>query len=48
MLPAGGAPARVGKNRKKAWDDAAEERARHAAALADIERKKAGVGAGSD
>lgn len=41
-----GAPARVVKNRKEAWDEAADERARYEAALADIERKKTGVGAG--
>ncbi|NKY49429.1 acyltransferase [Nocardia vermiculata] len=43
-----GAPARVVKNRKKAWEEAADERARQAEALADIERKKAGVGAGTE
>jgi acetyltransferase-like isoleucine patch superfamily enzyme len=36
-----GAPAKVVKNRKQAWDTTAAERAAHAAALADIERKKA-------
>ncbi|MCX4095285.1 acyltransferase [Nocardia sp. alder85J] len=41
-----GAPAKVVKNRKQAWDDAAAERARHEAALADIARKKAGIAAG--
>ncbi|MQY29498.1 acyltransferase [Nocardia aurantia] len=40
-----GAPARVVKNRKQAWDEAADERARHEAALADIARKKAGTAA---
>ena len=35
-----GAPARVVRNRKQDWEDAAQERARRAAALADIERKK--------
>jgi len=40
-----GAPARVVKNRKDAWDAAAEARAAHMAALADIERKKNGVAA---
>ncbi|WP_196814644.1 acyltransferase [Nocardia sp. BMG111209] len=40
-----GAPAKVVKNRKQAWDDAAGERARHEAALADIARKKAGTAA---
>ncbi|WP_345498207.1 acyltransferase [Nocardia callitridis] len=38
-----GAPAKVVKNRKAAWEAAAEERARHRAALADIERKKHGA-----
>jgi hypothetical protein len=36
-----GAPAKVVKNRKLAWDTSAAERAKLAAALADIERKKA-------
>ena len=36
-----GAPARVVKNRKVAWDATAAQRAELAAALADIERKKA-------
>jgi acetyltransferase-like isoleucine patch superfamily enzyme len=36
-----GAPARVVKNRKLAWETSAAERAALAAALADIERKKA-------
>jgi len=31
----------VVKNRKKAWEETAALRAEHAAALADIERKKA-------
>lgn len=35
-----GAPAKVVKNRKVAWDATAEERAAYLAALADIERKK--------
>ena len=38
-----GSPAKVVKNRKQAWDAAAEERARYQAALADIERKKNGA-----
>lgn len=37
-----GIPARVVKNRKKEWEDAAEYREQHARDLADIERKKAG------
>ncbi|MBD8507531.1 acyltransferase [Hoyosella sp. G463] len=37
-----GAPARVVKNRKDAWERTAAERAAHEAALMDIERKKAG------
>ena len=36
-----GAPAKVVKNRKLAWETSAAERAALAAALADIERKKA-------
>ena len=36
-----GAPAKVVKNRKLAWETSAAERAELAAALADIERKKA-------
>jgi acetyltransferase-like isoleucine patch superfamily enzyme len=36
-----GAPAKVVKNRKLAWEASAAERAELAAALADIERKKA-------
>ena len=36
-----GAPAKVVKNRKLAWDTSVAERAELAAALADIERKKA-------
>ncbi|EGD56930.1 acyltransferase [Gordonia neofelifaecis] len=36
-----GAPARVVKNRKEAWDAGAEQRAEYERALADIERKKA-------
>jgi acetyltransferase-like isoleucine patch superfamily enzyme len=36
-----GAPAKVVKNRKLAWETSAAERAQLAAALADIERKKA-------
>jgi acetyltransferase-like isoleucine patch superfamily enzyme len=36
-----GAPAKVVKNRKLAWETSAAERAEMAAALADIERKKA-------
>jgi acetyltransferase-like isoleucine patch superfamily enzyme len=36
-----GAPAKVVKNRKLSWETTAAERAAHAAALADIERKKA-------
>jgi acetyltransferase-like isoleucine patch superfamily enzyme len=39
-----GAPARVVKNRKADWEASAAERARHAADLAAIERKKAGLG----
>ncbi|WP_182357470.1 acyltransferase [Tomitella gaofuii] len=35
-----GAPARVVRNRVQDWEDAADERAALAAALADIERKK--------
>ncbi|MGS2805781.1 acyltransferase [Nocardia sp. MW-W600-9] len=35
-----GAPAKVVKNRKVAWDASAEEREAYLAALADIERKK--------
>ena len=35
-----GAPAKVVKNRKVAWDASAEEREAYMAALADIERKK--------
>ncbi len=38
-----GAPGRVVKNRKDAWEAAAAERAAREAALADIERKKAGA-----
>ncbi|GGC51837.1 acyltransferase [Hoyosella rhizosphaerae] len=38
-----GAPARVVKNRKEAWEKTAAERAAHQAALADIERKKIGA-----
>lgn len=38
-----GAPANVVKNRKLAWDAAAEEREARMAALADIERKKNGA-----
>ncbi|UYP17654.1 acyltransferase [Rhodococcus sp. Z13] len=37
-----GSPAKVVKNRKVAWESAAAERAAREAALADIERKKAG------
>src|SRR5690606_14701897 len=37
-----GSPAKVVKNRKVAWESAAALRAEQAAALADIERKKAG------
>lgn len=37
-----GAPAKVVKNRKDAWERTADERRRHEAALADIERKKLG------
>ncbi|WP_024799463.1 acyltransferase [Nocardia sp. BMG51109] len=40
-----GAPAKVVKNRKEAWEAAAEERAKHLAALEDIERKKNGAAA---
>ena len=36
-----GAPAKVVKNRRIAWETSAAERAELAAALADIERKKA-------
>ena len=36
-----GAPAKVVKNRKLAWETSAAQRAELAAALADIERKKA-------
>jgi acetyltransferase-like isoleucine patch superfamily enzyme len=36
-----GAPAKVVKNRQQAWETSAAERAELAAALADIERKKA-------
>ncbi|MEO9220752.1 MAG: acyltransferase [Mycobacteriaceae bacterium] len=36
-----GAPARVVRNRQADWEATAAERARHQAALADIERKKA-------
>jgi acetyltransferase-like isoleucine patch superfamily enzyme len=36
-----GAPARVIKDRKQAWEESAAQRAELAAALADIERKKA-------
>jgi acetyltransferase-like isoleucine patch superfamily enzyme len=36
-----GAPARVVRNRKLAWETTAAERSALAAALADIERKKA-------
>ena len=36
-----GAPAKVVKNRKDAWDANAEQRAELERALADIERKKA-------
>jgi acetyltransferase-like isoleucine patch superfamily enzyme len=36
-----GAPAKVVKNRKMSWETSAAERAELAAALADIERKKA-------
>ena len=36
-----GAPAKVVKNRKLAWETSAADRAELAAALADIERKKA-------
>ncbi len=36
-----GAPAKVVKNRRLAWETSAAERAELAAALADIERKKA-------
>jgi acetyltransferase-like isoleucine patch superfamily enzyme len=36
-----GAPAKVVKNRKLSWETSAAERAELAAALADIERKKA-------
>ena len=36
-----GTPAKVVKNRKLAWEASAAERAELAAALADIERKKA-------
>jgi acetyltransferase-like isoleucine patch superfamily enzyme len=39
-----GAPAKVVKNRKLAWETSAAERAELAAALADIERKKAAQG----
>ncbi len=38
-----GAPAKVVKNRKEAWEAGAEARAAYVAALEDIERKKAGV-----
>ncbi|AEF41672.1 acyltransferase [Hoyosella subflava] len=37
-----GAPAKVVKNRKDTWEKSAEERRKHAEALADIERKKLG------
>lgn len=40
---AAGAPAKIVKNRKLAWDAAAEERETRTAALADIERKKNGA-----
>lgn len=36
-----GAPAKVVKNRKEAWESTAAQRAAYEAALADIERKKA-------
>jgi acetyltransferase-like isoleucine patch superfamily enzyme len=36
-----GSPAKVVKNRKLSWDSTAAQRAELAAALADIERKKA-------
>jgi acetyltransferase-like isoleucine patch superfamily enzyme len=36
-----GAPAKVVKNRQLAWETSAAQRAELAAALADIERKKA-------
>ncbi|WP_040837034.1 acyltransferase [Nocardia brevicatena] len=39
-----GAPARVVKNRKEAWEAGAEARAAYAVALEDIERKKNGAG----
>ena len=38
-----GAPAKVVKNRKLAWDTSAAQRAELAAALGDIERKKASL-----
>lgn len=40
-----GAPAKVVKNRKEAWDLGAEQRAEYERALADIERKKAAAAA---
>ncbi|GAA4475846.1 acyltransferase [Rhodococcus olei] len=40
-----GAPAKVVKNRKEAWEAGAEERAKYIAALEDIERKKAAAAA---
>jgi hypothetical protein len=36
-----GAPAKVVKNRQLSWESSAAQRAELAAALADIERKKA-------
>jgi acetyltransferase-like isoleucine patch superfamily enzyme len=38
-----GAPAKVVKNRKTAWEAGAEERAKYFAALEDIARKKNGA-----
>jgi acetyltransferase-like isoleucine patch superfamily enzyme len=38
-----GSPAKVVKNRRAAWEASAQQRAEHEAALADIERKKAGA-----
>lgn len=38
-----GAPAKVVKNRKAAWESGAEQRAAYLAALEDIERKKNGA-----
>ena len=43
-----GAPAKIVKNRKDAWEAGAEDRAKYAAALADIAHKKAAKTAGDE